>query len=167
MRISPSFALLDRFLCSTSWKHQFSLCISISLLRYQFDHNVLLIDSNHTNINRTQKIIRFEKTWIGNEEFEKLIIKWWLEYSLAADLGNNWKDKLQFIRRQIRGWSNNLKGEIKRTKEACLEQLEELELIQELRELDSIELGRQVECFITLDKIYLDEETYWLQKAKI
>jgi hypothetical protein len=35
LRITPYFAMLDRFLCSTSWESEFPLCISKSLPRYQ------------------------------------------------------------------------------------------------------------------------------------
>jgi hypothetical protein len=94
LRIIPSFALLDRFLCSTSWENEFSLCISKSLPRYQLDHNVLILNTSYNNRQQNNEITRFEKSWIGNVEFESLLIEWWNSVKLGNDLGNNWKFKL-------------------------------------------------------------------------
>jgi hypothetical protein len=41
-----------------------------------------------------------------------------------------------------------------------MELLDDLEVIQELRELDDNELLRKLDCIVTLDQIYLEEETY-------
>jgi hypothetical protein len=42
-RIRPSFALLNRFLCSITWENKFPDSTSKSLPRYQFDHNIFNI----------------------------------------------------------------------------------------------------------------------------
>jgi hypothetical protein len=59
MRISPFFALLDRFLRSITWESEFPLYSSKSLARYQSDHNVPILNSNQTNTNRSQTITMF------------------------------------------------------------------------------------------------------------
>jgi hypothetical protein len=57
------------------------------LPRYQSDHNVLILNSI---ISRQQSThTRFEKFWIGDPEFEKLLKQWWESFRLEDDLGNS------------------------------------------------------------------------------
>jgi hypothetical protein len=85
---------LDRFLCSISWESEFPLCISKSLFMYQSDHNVLILNTSYNNRQHNIEITRFGKSWIGNKEFESLLIEWWNSVKLGNDLRNNWKFKL-------------------------------------------------------------------------
>jgi hypothetical protein len=62
MRTIPSFTCLDRFLCTISWEREFPNYLNRSLLRFQSDHNALLL---FIEIHRSdnQHLIKFDKTW--------------------------------------------------------------------------------------------------------
>lgn len=163
---SPSKALLDRYLCTTDWFSHFSNSIVTSLPRAFSDHNPIILHTD--SLTTTQnKIIKFEKTWLTQPGFTELIIKWWNSYILASDLGTSWKFKLQFLRRKLRGWHNNLQGEKNRQKNELLHQLELFETLQESNSLTPQDYSQWKECQTTLYKLFQEEETYWQQRAKL
>lgn len=58
----PSFALLNRFLVNIEWEKEVRFSITTSLLRYQSDHNAIILMTDTTRNNRSSKVIRFEKS---------------------------------------------------------------------------------------------------------
>lgn len=90
------------YLRSLDWKKQFSLSIIKSLPRLQSDHTPLLlftdISSSHNNTH-----IKFESIWLSQEGFKELLVEWWNSYIIKDNVGEDWKCKLQFIRRKLRG----------------------------------------------------------------
>jgi hypothetical protein len=40
-------------------------------------------------------LFRFDKEWLKDEEFNRLIHKWWLEISLSGDIGRSWRKKVK------------------------------------------------------------------------
>jgi hypothetical protein len=82
---------------------------------------------------------------------KKRTIQWWNSTKIGDDLRNNWKFKLKKLRQQFRGWNHNHKGSIKRKKKECLEALDELKLLHEIRELDDLELLKRTYYTVILD----------------
>jgi hypothetical protein len=72
---SDSFALLDRFFCSTSWNLIFSNSIVTSLPRLQSDHNPIVLKGHSLPLTKHQPI-RFEKNWLSQDGFIKLFGHW-------------------------------------------------------------------------------------------
>jgi hypothetical protein len=68
-------------------KEFFSHSLSKSLPRYQSDHNILLLTTYQNNNSLANKIIRFEKRWMGNKEFKKILPQWWNSCILREDVG--------------------------------------------------------------------------------
>jgi hypothetical protein len=94
-RISPSFACLDRFLCTTSWESEFPNYISKSLPRYQSDHNAIILFTDNLIRMNQQHNIKYDKNWPQQEGFNELMITWWKSIVLdITDIGNSWKVKL-------------------------------------------------------------------------
>jgi hypothetical protein len=168
LREYPSLACLDRFLCTLSWEREFPNCINKSLPRYQSDHNtIILLTNNSITLDNTIPI-RYDKTWTHQEGFNELLISWWISYELdTLDLGKSWKDKMQHMRRKFRGWNNNIKEKVKRDKLNLLNIINELELIQEERDMNTEEFNVWEESKIKLDNIYTDEELYWQQRSNL
>jgi hypothetical protein len=70
------------------------------LPRLPFDHNPLIL---HTASPSPPNVppFRFEKQWLGYENFTELLTGWWYSFALAGDLANQWRSKLQFIRKNV------------------------------------------------------------------
>jgi hypothetical protein len=112
-------------------------------------------------------ISRFEKSWIDIPEFFDLFLKWWSEYHIIGDFGNEWKLKLQHIRKRLRGWNRNIIAAKHKNKKKLLTKIQELELIQDKSDLDVYDLSKLKSYHLELDKIYEEEEYYWQQRAKL
>jgi hypothetical protein len=56
------------------------------LPKYGSDHRHLVLNTNGANV-QNSKIFRFEKEWIYNDDFNRLVAKWWLEIYLTGILG--------------------------------------------------------------------------------
>jgi hypothetical protein len=74
---------------------------------------------------------------------------------------------MQHMRKKFRGWNNNTKGKIKREKSNLLNIINELELIQEERDMSTDKFKEWEESKIKLDNIYADEELYWQQRSSL
>jgi hypothetical protein len=117
-------ALLDWFFYSLSWNTHFLHTIVISLPKFLSDYTPLILCINKKQsqslprflsdytplilcINKQQSqsvsIVRFEKKWLVQSGFMDLIIKLWSEHHLIHDFGNEWRLKLQHMRKKIRG----------------------------------------------------------------
>jgi hypothetical protein len=95
LRIIPSFACLDRFLCSITWESEINNFTSYSLPRYQSDHNPLILQLNPSNRIRPNTVIKFDKNWASQVGFTELLIRWWNSFQLDIhNLGIRWKLKL-------------------------------------------------------------------------
>jgi hypothetical protein len=56
--------------------------------------------------------LRFEKkNWLVQPSFIDLLIKWWSEHHIIGDFGNEWRFKLQHMRKKAEGWDKNIKAE--------------------------------------------------------
>lgn len=117
--LSKSQALLDRFLCSTSWHDHFRNSGAYSLPRVQSYHNPIIVNTNAVSFTGN-KTIKFEKDWLVHEGFSDLLIHWWNSYHLSHEVGNSWRIKLQFMRQKLRGWNNNLRASQRKTKKKHL-----------------------------------------------
>jgi hypothetical protein len=53
------------------------------------------------------QLFRFDPEWVQNEEFYRLVIKWWHEVQLSGDIGSSWHDKMKKLRKKIKGWNKN------------------------------------------------------------
>jgi hypothetical protein len=100
-------ALLDRFLCSIHWDNSFSQCRVIDLPKYVFDYCPLLLHTSMATLS-SSNIFRFDKIWLKDPEFNKLVLKWWTDFKLKGDIDNSWHEKLKYIKRKMKGWHKNL-----------------------------------------------------------
>jgi hypothetical protein len=106
---SDNLALLDRFFCSIHWQQHYSCGIVSSLARISSDHNPIIL---HTSVVTTSidYTVRFDKQWLTQEGFLAFFTKWWYSFNLRGNLANQWRLKLQFVRRKCRGWNKNSIG---------------------------------------------------------
>lgn len=77
-------------------------------------------------------MVRFEKVWLSQEGFKEQVEVWWNEYQLTDNLGNSWKLKMEFLRKKLRGWNINYRGNIKKLKKCNMAELEEEKFYRKL-----------------------------------
>jgi hypothetical protein len=77
-----------------------------------------------------------------------------------VNFGEQWRLKLHFIRKKLRGWSINLKALKRRNKDHYQTELNRLQLLHEDRQLDDQEIDSFQIFGLQLDKLYLEEEQY-------
>lgn len=108
-------ALLDRFLVSLDWLEQYPLVSVQHLSSYGSDHTPLVLDTGSTP--SPSKQFKFDPEWLNNEDFVKLVIKWWSELPLSDyRMGLSWHKKTKYLKKKILGWTKNYFGEKKRRK---------------------------------------------------
>lgn len=158
-------ALLDRFLVSLDWLDQYPHASVHHLSSYGSDHTPLVLDTGTQQ--NPSKQFKFDPEWLNNEEFVKLVIKWWQELPLSNyRMGLSWHNKLKNLRRKILGWTKNYYGEKKRKKQAILDQIQILEQLRDDRDLDANEQQQWLDLKSQLDDIYLEEEKYWHLRSR-
>lgn len=80
------------------------------------DHCPLLIQTS-LDLPQLKPQFRFDPTWVEQEEFVTLVIRWWSEYQLrSTDVAKSWHKKLKFMQKKISGWAKNFYGARKREK---------------------------------------------------
>lgn len=132
------FALLDRFFGSIEWDTQYEFCFVQDLSQFGSDHCPLLLNTKHKP--PTPKApFRFDNIWLDDPEFCRLMIKWWNDFPLYGEIGKSWHRKIKYITQKMEGWVKNNEGQKKKIKKNSLEQLKQLEIIQELRDLSDEE----------------------------
>jgi hypothetical protein len=119
---------LSPFLLTISWQSHFSRCIVSSLPRLQSDHNPIMLFS-HSPSQKKYFRIRFEKNWLSQEGFLELFESWWSNFIIIFDIANQWRLKLQFIRKKPRCYDSNLKAVKRKNKKEYSFSIEQFELI--------------------------------------
>jgi hypothetical protein len=119
-------ALLDRFLCSIHWDNYFSPCRVIDLPKYISKHCPLLLQTSMAAL-PSSNIFRFDKVWLEDPEFNRLVIKWWNDFKLKGDIGNSWHEKLKHMKRKMKGWHKNFLAQKTKKKQKALNTLHSLE----------------------------------------
>ena len=102
----PILARIDRIFVSTDWELAFPLVRVKGLDRYPSDHNPLLIDTGD-NVFFGKKLFRFEKWWLHNESFAKVVEKVWAQPCQATNSLDVWQVRIRTLRRFARGWAAN------------------------------------------------------------
>lgn len=163
---SRSLALLDRCFCTIEWERHYCQTHFSSFPRVFSDHSPLLL-----KVEQRQSVkifnFKFDKSWITKEGFMDLLERWWSEKIILNDIGNNWRLKLQYMRQKLRGWNCNLIGEQKRKKQQLLADLAYFEFQNESAPLDSSDYTYWLQCKSDLHNIFLEEEAYWQQRARL
>lgn len=161
-----NFALLDRFFTSLDWDQKYPNSTVSDLCKNGSDHCPLLLQvlgpspppSHH---------FRIDPLWLEQEEFCRLIRKWWQEHPLFPEnLAYNWNYKLSILRKKIKGLAKNFYGQKKREKTSILQQLHHIEILTEQRPLLPQEVEKSNDLKHRLESIYLEEEIYWKQRSK-
>lgn len=137
----------------------YSNSLVTSLSRVLSDHNLLILSTNSYE-NTSYKLIKFEKIWLSQYGFKELFSDWWHNYAIIHDFGNQWRLKLQFMRKKLGGWNRNFNAEQQKLKNKYLDEISQYEKLQYSKNLKDCEINIFKLCHIELGKILDGEETY-------
>lgn len=95
-----NFALLDRIFTSIAWDMTYATSYIHDASKYGSDHCPLILHTSNSPLNPIHHF-RFDPSWVENEEFNRLVIKWWDEFPLDLnDLCNSWNMKMKHMRKK-------------------------------------------------------------------
>lgn len=145
----------------------FSQSIVSSLSSFDSDHCPLLFQSSLSSL-QVSPPFKFDPEWTNCPDFLTLLAKWWDEFPInpILEFGAQWKNKMLFLKRKIKGWAKNYYGTKKKQEREALATLLQLEQIKESRPLTMTEFELWQTTKAHLDKIYLEEEEYWKLRSK-
>ena len=161
----PILARIDRIFVSTDWELAFPLVRVKGLDRYPSDHNPLLIDTGD-NVFFGKKLFRFEKWWLHNESFAKVVEKVWAQPCQATNSLDVWQVRIRTLRRFARGWAANEVASMNKEKVVLALEYNDLEKEMESRILSDQELLRFKQVAKELDKIWALEEIKARQRSR-
>jgi hypothetical protein len=152
---------LDRFCANSNWIANFPRYTNKHLLRYTFDHALIMLDFYDYEASKTnfqpKRLKRFEHIWTEDQECNKIITDNWISAQ------NNIQDKLSSVLDQLDRWGRlkfgDLSKKIKITQDALnvlKNQIPNEEGIQKIKEEEKV-----------LDELLSKEEIWWSQRAKV
>ncbi|XP_078148468.1 uncharacterized protein LOC144543891 [Carex rostrata] len=160
------FALLDRIFTTPEWDAQYPDS-SISDLSCNASDHCPIILQTHTMTPPNTPSFKFDPLWLQQEDFLRLLPKWWQEKPLQPpNIAKTWTQKLNHVRKRIKGWTKNFYGARKKEKQQLLSLLHDFELIRENRDLTQVEEEEWILYTNLLDDIYHQEEESWKMKSK-
>ena len=108
-QINPTMEVLDRVLISNSWEALFPLASVFSKVRVGSDHCRIIVD-----LGRGKKLLprpfRMEPSWFLIPQFKTKVLENWPVRSNQKIL-DFWKVQQQNLRKFMKGWTANIKGE--------------------------------------------------------
>ncbi|WMV13355.1 hypothetical protein MTR67_006740 [Solanum verrucosum] len=161
----PSAARLDRFLYSMEWEEKFKNIRQKLLPRVLFDHCPILLESGNWEQKRSN--FKFENWWLKVEGFTNLIQSWWNEFLVEGCPDYILNIKLRMLKQKLKEWSKSNFGELTSKKNSLLEELAEIDLIQETRELTEDEVIIRATIVVELEELAKNEESKWRQKSRV
>jgi hypothetical protein len=141
-QVCPILAKLDRIFVSTDWVGAIPLVRVNALSKEISDHTPLLLDSS-SNITFVKKKFRFEKWWLGREDFAEVVKKAWSTQCSSLDPVEVWQSKIRALRRMVRGWANNVVTEINKYKQVVAAKYNLLDEEEDNRLLEEDEKKRK------------------------
>ena len=121
---------IDRVLMSIEWKTRFPLCTLRTLTRIGSDHCPLLLSDGTAKALEPRQFF-FEKQWTAQKGFSELIQQKWGEASERHPVGaysvDKWHGNMSRLRKFLKGWGANLRGEYRRAKTDLLARIQEID----------------------------------------
>jgi hypothetical protein len=167
-QVNPVLVKLDKFLVSTEWEERFPLCFSKGLTRVGSDHCPIVLDSGENNLNKSHYFF-FENNWLLHQGFRPLISQKWTKLKDRRPEGSysmdGWHGSLVSIRRFLRGWNRQKRGEQNKIKHDLLLKLKNLDAVLDMNDKLPLNWNERYRVERKLEQVYHMEEVYWQQRA--
>jgi hypothetical protein len=109
----------------------------------------------------------FELSWMRQDGFYEMVLHEWNSVHLGSSPVEKWQHKVRHLRQFLRGWAKNLSGVYRKEKERLSLLIDELDLKAETIPLNAAERAQKREADIAIAKLRRDEETKWVERAKV
>jgi mannosylglycoprotein endo-beta-mannosidase len=165
---SPIMSNIDRVMATTNWEVKNPTCTLTSLTRIGSDHNPILLDTG-VNFVRKRPQFFFEKQWNKLEGFNDLVKEKWLEFKVKSPPGayslNVWQGMIANLRRFLRGWGANVRGDYRKEREKILAEIQAIDAEEDCCALCEIQVRKRQEMEVKLEELMESEEIYWQQRG--
>ncbi|CAN6252305.1 unnamed protein product [Urochloa humidicola] len=160
----PTLEKLDRVLISEDWEDIFPLTHLRKFPRYISDHNPLLLCTEQEKVKKSKKF-SFETSWIKHPDFLDKVKEIWGVEVFAKNAVEKWHIKLNRLRKFLKGWGQNLKGQTRRYRKILEKELTNLEKQEEDLILPQNLLDRKTFIQTELLRLMEEEELYWHKRS--
>ena len=113
------------------WEDLFPLVTVHKLTRDVSDHNPIILDTMENKETKT-RVFRFEKRWLKEETFLMRVSKIWCQPVRAKNSLDLFQIKLKRVKKDLKGWGANLRGQDIKKRESCWMSLEFLRLLRKI-----------------------------------
>jgi mannosylglycoprotein endo-beta-mannosidase len=166
-RESPTYEKLDRILSSIEWEQKFPLVTVRALTRSGSDHTPLILDTGEQAFSGNRSTFSFELSWFKKDGFLDIVKREWTSISSGNNAMEKWQNKIRHLRQFLRGWARNLSGVYKAERDRLSHIIDILDCKAETVPLDEEERSVLRKANDDLAKLRRDEESKWLQRAKV
>jgi exonuclease III len=138
----PTLEKLDRVLINAEWEEVFPLTNLKKNPREMSDHNPLILRSDLEE-RKKSKHFCFETYWTKHPDYHPKLVEIWGREVGAKNAVEKWYIKLNRMKKFLKGWGQNIKGQARRYKGILREELATLERKEEEESLPSQLLERK------------------------
>jgi hypothetical protein len=124
-----------------------------------------MLCTEQEKIKTVTRMFSFETAWLKHEEFLPKMKEIWEKPVHAKNAADRWYIKVNRIKKFLKGWGNNLKGQTRRYKMVLKNELDELEKIEEDASLPVHLLERKTFIQTELMRLLEEEEMYWHKRS--
>jgi uncharacterized protein YdcH (DUF465 family) len=156
---------IDRVFCNTELDAIYPLANTQAFARLGSDHTPLLWNSGLSRILKATSY-KFEKWWVLREDFRELVEKSWNAPTKGKTAIDKWQDKVRWFRKTTKGWSRNIKADLRRLKKDLMEEYDSLDIEAENEALSDSELARMREIHLEMQKLWLKDEIIAKQRSR-
>ena len=149
-----------------SWETLFPLTNLRKIPRQLSDHNPLMLCTDQDKIKK-KKGFSFENSWLKHEDFLPKIREIWGKQVITCSAIEKWCIKLGRVKKFLKGWGQNLRGQVRCYKHRLQEDLGKLEEMEKLSCLSTENLDKKTFIHAELQKIQEEEEEYWHKRSNL
>lgn len=159
----PTQEVLDRVLVSQLWEAIYPISTLLSITRIGSDHSPLILDTGE-QLDRPPHYFKFESAWLCKEGFIEMVKERMIPRDKSYIL-EFWNKKQVDLRRFLKGLERNIHNTDHLTKKMLQQNIMELDLLADVRELSSDEWSKRYDLESNLEKINEMEELFWHKRC--
>ncbi|WMV36518.1 hypothetical protein MTR67_036414 [Solanum verrucosum] len=156
---------IDRFLYSFPWDEMFTQIRQSTLPSLGSDHNPIVLICGDEVFKKSY--FKFEKWWLNVEGFRDKVKEWWGSFNVTGSPDFILASKLSFLKKKLKEWSKENRGNWRVRKEHLLEQIGRWENIQVHRTLTDDEQLLKAHIAMEYEEVARNEEIHWRQRSRI
>ncbi|XXG85840.1 hypothetical protein AAC387_Pa11g0856 [Persea americana] len=161
---NPAMSRLDRFLVSSDWLETYPEVIQTALPKPVSNHCSIMLDSECERWGPSP--FRFELMWLQEENFTKLVQKWWEEIRVDGWAGHRLATKLKLLKTKLKEWAKEHFEKVKHQKSKILAEVQSVDGKEETDRLSSEEEKKRLDLKEELQRNLRKEEIRWKQRLR-